>query len=220
MRVRKPLVLGIVTTVEQPESPFPVALVSIRVENRTVTGEPGADRPAWLRRALVACHLLVDIEDAVFVSQLDPPEWAKGYVAAAANDGVFPVLAGPSDQARVVLSSPIILYDHPELAPQSESSFMDALEIDELLSLRTMTLSEEEKREVRGTDPRAAALLDEVEDMPPELWERLHGSVRYLDAMTASSGRPRPLRRPAGRAVVGSRLRQLGGSRERLGADR
>jgi hypothetical protein len=106
------------------------------------------------------------------------------------NDGVFPVLAGPDDQASVVLSSPIILYDHPRLAPQSGSAFFDALEIDELLSLRTATLSDEEKREVRGTDPRAAALLREVQDMPPDLWERLHGTVRYVDAMTTSLAPP------------------------------
>ena len=59
----------------------------------------------------------------------------------------------------MVLASPIILYDHPEIAPESRTAFFDALEVDELLSLRTMTLSDEEKREVRGTDPRAAALL-------------------------------------------------------------
>ena len=161
-------------------------LVSLRVENRTAAVEdPGPDRPVWLRRALVACHLLVEVDGAAFVSQLDPPEWAKGYVAAARTRGLSRCWPGRPSSRRVVLSSPIILYDHPELAPQSESSFMDSLEIDELLSLRTMTLSEEEKREVRGTDPRAAALLDEVDEMPAELWDRLHGTVRYLDAMTA-----------------------------------
>jgi hypothetical protein len=187
VRVREPVSVALVATVETPVSQFPVSLVSLRVENRTPAAEdPGPDRPVWLRRALVACHLLVEVDGAAFVSQLDPPEWAKGFVGNCENDGVFPVLAGPAGQEQVVLSSPIILYDHPELAPQSESSFMDSLEIDELLSLRTMTLSEEEKREVRGTDPRAAALLDEVDEMPPELWDRLHGTVRYLDAMTAS----------------------------------
>ena len=111
-------------------------------------------------------------------------------MGACAHEGLFPVLAGPAEQARVVLASPIILYDHPELAPQSETSFFDSLEIDELLSLRTMTLSEEEKREVRGTDPRAAALLREVDEMPAELWERLHGTVRYVDAMTGGAAAP------------------------------
>ena len=86
----------------------------------------------------------------------------------------------------MALASPIILYDHAELAPESKTAFFDALEVDELLSLRTMTLSEQEKREVRGTDPRTAALLSEVDSMPGDLWERLHGTVRYLDSMTQS----------------------------------
>ena len=83
-----------------------------------------------------------------------------------------------------MLASPIILYDHAAVAPESETAFFDALEVDELLSLRTMTLSEQEKREMRGTDPRAAALLGEVDAMPPDLWDRLHGTVRYLDQMS------------------------------------
>ena len=190
VRVCEPLRVRVEVSPERPVSPYPVTRVTVRVSN--VTGPPAspeAERPLWLRRALVACHLLLETS-ASFVSLLEPPEWASGFVGACVNEGLFPVLAGPAGQAHVVLSSPIILYDHPELAPQSETSFFDSLEIDELLSLRTMTLSEEEKREVRGTDPRAAALLREVDGMPPELWERLHGTVRYLDAMTAAPARP------------------------------
>jgi hypothetical protein len=190
VRVRQPLTVRVSAEARRPVSPYTVTLLTIEVENATRSGEPGNRRPDWLRRALVACHLLVEVDGASFVSQLDPPQWASGFVKGCVNDGVFPVLAGPDDQASVILSSPIILYDHPQLAPQSESAFFDALEIDELLSLRTATLSEEEKREVRGTDPRTAALLREVEDMPPELWERLHGTVRYVDAMTTSLAPP------------------------------
>jgi hypothetical protein len=165
--------------------------VTVRVENRTVVSalSPG-DRPGWLRHALVACHLLLEVEGASFVSLLDPPEWAKGFVGSCVNEGVFPVLGGPDDEDHVVLSSPIIMYDHVEVAPQSESEFFDSLEIDELLSLRTMTLSEDEKREARGTDPRVASLLREVDEMPPDLWERLHGTVRYVDAMTGVTAKP------------------------------
>lgn len=190
VRVRQPVTVRVSARARRPVSPYTVTLLTVEVENATRTGAPGARRPEWLRRALVACHLLVEVEGASFVSQLDPPQWASGFVAGCVNDGVFPVLAGPEGQASVVLSSPIILYDHPRLAPQSESAFFDALEIDELLSLRTATLSEEEKREVRGTDPRTAALLREVDNMPPELWERLHGTVRYVDAMTTSLAPP------------------------------
>ena len=183
----QPLEVGVVTGVARPESPYAVSLVTVRVENRTATGgDPGPDRPAWLRGALVAAHQVLEVEGGRFLSLLDPPEWAKALAAACKNEGVFPVLGGPSDDDRVVLASPIILYDHPELAPESQTAFFDALEVDELLSLRTMTLSEQEKREVRGTDPRAAALLRQVDTMPDELWERLHGTVRYLDSMTTT----------------------------------
>ncbi len=193
VRICAPLRVRVVAAVDQPISPYPVSLVSLRVENLTPpSSQPAAGRPAWLRRALVACHVLLEAQNAAFVSQLDPPQWAKGFVGACVNEGIFPVLAGPPEQAAIVLSSPIILYDHPQLAPQSESSFFDSLEIDELLSLRTMTLSDEEKREVRGTDPRVASLLDEVDAMPAELWERLHGTVRYLDSMTALAPPPEP----------------------------
>jgi hypothetical protein len=196
VRVREPLRLGVVVNSTRPRSPYPVVQAMVRIENRTpVADAADGDRPRWLRHALVACHCLLEAEGASFVSMLDPPEWAKGFVAQCVNEGVFPVLAGPSDQAGVMLSSPIILYDYPELAPQSESAFFDALEIDELLSLRTTTLSEEEKREARGTDPRVASLLREVDDMPSDLWERLHGMVRYLDAMTGVA--PSPPSRPS-----------------------
>jgi len=191
VRVREPLEMRLEVTAERPVSPYPVTLVSVRVSNLTGPPEqPQHERAAWLRRALVACHLLLET-DAAFVSLLDPPEWASGLVAGCVNEGVFPVLGGPEGQARVVLASPIILYDHAEVAPQSGTAFFDGLEIDELLSLRTMTLSEEERREVRGTDPRAAALLDDVDAMPAELWDRLHGTVRYVDAMTARPATPR-----------------------------
>jgi hypothetical protein len=193
VRVREPLRVGIRATTERPVSPYPVTLVSVVVTNLTPPADdPGRDRPAWLLRALVASHLLLEVDGADLVSQLDPPEWAKAYVAACASDGVFPVLAGHPGQCRVALSSPIILYDHPQVAPESETSFFDSLEIDELLSLRTMTLTDAEKREVRGTDPRAAALLDQVEGMPDELWDRLHGAVRQLDTWAPLAPPPPP----------------------------
>ena len=193
LRTREPVRLGVTMTVARPASPYGVVQVGVQVRNLTpATEQPGDTRPAWLRRALVAAHLLLGIDGGRFVSQLDPPEWAKGYVAECTNEGAFPVLANPGEDATVMLSSPIILYDHAHVAPESASAFFDALEVDELLSLRTMTLSEEEKREARGTDPRTAALLDEVDAIGPDLWDRLHGTVRYVDAMTSPSDVPVP----------------------------
>jgi len=78
----------------------------------------------------------------------------------------------------VVLSSPILLYDHPRVAPESPGDLHDATEIDEMLSLRTRTLTDTEKREARATDPRAARILDQVDGMPPKILSRLHGTIR------------------------------------------
>ncbi|HET6693653.1 MAG TPA: hypothetical protein VFG97_05080 [Pedococcus sp.] len=194
VRTREPVRVTVAVEVTRPPSPYGVALVRVDVGNDTpAAGHPGATRPDWLRRAAVAAHLLLRVADGAFVSLLDPPQWARGYVDGCVHDGLFPVLMGRPGDAEVMLCSPIILYDHPQVAEQSTSTFFDALEIDELLSLRTMTLSEEEKREMRGTDPRTAALLDEVESISPDLWDRLHGTVRYLDGMTgAGSAAVRP----------------------------
>jgi hypothetical protein len=80
----------------------------------------------------------------------------------------------------IVLSSPIILYDHPEVAPESPGDLYDGTEIDEILALRVLTLTDEERCEARGTDPRAAAIIDRVDSFAPEIWDRLHGAVRSL----------------------------------------
>jgi hypothetical protein len=90
------------------------------------------------------------------------------------------VLAGPAECQDLVLSSPVILYDHPEVAAESAGDMFDATEIDEILTLRTLALTEAEKREARATDPRAAELMDRMDNLPPEMLERMHGAIRYL----------------------------------------
>ena len=63
-----------------------------------------------------------------------------------------------------MLSSPVILYDHPEVAAESAGDLFDATEIDEILTLRTLALTDAEKREARATDPRAAELIDRLDE--------------------------------------------------------
>ncbi|MFF0342764.1 hypothetical protein [Kribbella sp. NPDC004875] len=170
-RTRSPLTGVVSLAAERLSGPYGVTRLSVRVENRSTSD--ATTREDALQDALIAHHLL--IAGGRFVSLLEPPEWATAYVAGCENVGAFPVLAGD-----VLLSSPIILYDHPRIAPESQGDLYDATEIDEILSLRTMTLTDAEKREVRGTDPRAAGLLDRVDSMPQEILDRLHGTVRYL----------------------------------------
>ena len=138
-------------------------------------------------------HLLLAVDGGRFLSLFDPPADAVEAVAGCDNQGAFPVLIGEDD---VMLASPIILYDHPEVAPESQGDLYDATEIDEILALRVLTLTDGEKAEARGTDPRAAAIIDRCGDMPTDVWERLHGAVRSLrpgavaDPLLSSVGDP------------------------------
>ena len=177
VRERRPLEARLQLSAEVLPGPY-VLRVRARLEN---TAAPPVDsRDEALRYALVAAHTVLAVREGEFLSLLDPPEWARPVAAACENVGVWPVLVGEESRRDVVLASPIILYDHPSIAPESPGELYDGLEIDEILSLRTMALTDEEKREARATDPRAAAIVDRVDTMPPEVLDRLHGAIRYL----------------------------------------
>jgi hypothetical protein len=150
----------------------------VDIDNRA-SWTPGGTREDALRRSLIATHVALTT-DAAFVSTQDPPAHAREAVDDCRSHRLWPVLVGAPGSTDTVLASPIILYDHPELAPESPGDLFDATEIDELLTLRVMTLTDEEKREARATDPRAAAIVDRADDLPPEIFERLHGAIREM----------------------------------------
>nr|WP_245883271.1 hypothetical protein [Streptomyces hyaluromycini] len=167
----------------------------VRTANEGHVGDPHAPRERALRHALIATHTLLGVEGAEFVSLIDPGPALQEAARNCRNDFTFPVLGGappapaPADGSvsALLLSSPIILPDHPQVAPESPGDLHDAGEIDEILTLRTMLLTEEEKREARATDPRAAEILDRVDTMPPEVFERLHGAIRSLNPISEAS---------------------------------
>jgi hypothetical protein len=128
-----------------------------------------------------------------FLSLLDPPEPHRAAAAACANAGTWPVLVGPD----AMLSSPIILYDHPEIAPESPGDLFDATEIDEILTLRILTLTEDEKREARALDPKVRGVLERSEALSGEDLLRLHGRLR-----TGLRRGARVRLRPRGRADI------------------
>ncbi|MEU0070086.1 hypothetical protein ABZ027_11160 [Streptomyces sp. NPDC006332] len=169
------------------DGPYRTMRLTAVVENTSDWTPPdggGADRDAALPHSLVATHTLMALSAGSFLSMTDPPEWAKAAVAGCRNLHTWPVLAGEPGRADLVLSSPIILEDHPAIAPESPGALYDATEIDEILALRTAALTDEEKREARGTDERAAAVIDLADSMPAEVLERLHGAVRSLREVT------------------------------------
>jgi hypothetical protein len=79
-----------------------------------------------------------------------------------------------------VLASPIILEDHPRIAPESPGDLFDGGEIDQMLTLNILTLTDEEKAEMRATDPRAREILDRTEALSEDELMSLHGAVRDL----------------------------------------
>jgi len=171
---------AIVVRAERTAGPYGAVRLRVRVENRTEPRAPLRSRDDGLKYALIAAHLLIGVAGGGFLSLTDPPEWAAGEVAGCVNVGTWPVLAGPPECRDLMLSSPVILYDHPEVAPESAGDLFDATEIDEILTLRTLALTDEERQEARATDPRAADLIDRLDDLPPEMLERMHGAIRYL----------------------------------------
>ncbi len=179
---------------ERVAGPYQALKLRVRVENRTTPPAEMRTRSDGLPHALIAAHSLIGVPGGTFLSMTDPPEWAAAEVAACQNIGTWPVLAGPGDCRDLMLSSPVILYDHPEVAAESAGDLFDATEIDEILTLRTLTLTEAEKRHARATDTRAADLIDRLDDLPAEMLERMHGAIRYLRSAppgSAASGEQR-----------------------------
>jgi hypothetical protein len=160
--------------------------ISVTVEN-TSTGAPGAHRTESMRWSLVAVHTLLAVDDGAFVSLLDPPRHAVEAAKSCVSDGTYPVLVGDGTN-DVILSSPIILYDHPAIATESEGDLFDATEIDEILALRVLTLTDDEKAEARRTDARAAAIVDRIDAFSPDVWTRLHGTMRPVSSGAIERG--------------------------------
>jgi len=140
--------------------------------------EAPAGRDDALLRTLVSAHVLLGVRGGALVSLLDPPADCRAAAAGCRNVGVWPVLVGEDGQTDTMLASPIILYDYPRVAPESPGDLFDATEIDELLSLRIRTLTDEEKREAAGLDERARALIARTEALGAEELLGLHGAFR------------------------------------------
>ena len=157
-------------------------LRKIVVTIRNTSGFDGStdNRDAVLMHSMLSTHSLLCVEGGEFVSLLEPPEDAALPAAACENVNTWPVLVGEQGSHDVMLSSPIILYDYPQIALESPGDLFDGTEIDEILSLRIMTMTDDEKKEVREADPRGRALLERTEALPAEQLMKLHGALRSL----------------------------------------
>ncbi len=152
--------------------------VTVRILNTTPW--EGGDREEVLKRAFVSTHAILRAEEGEFVSLLEPPAEYEAAAEACEYAGVWPVLVGEEGERSSMLASPIILYDYPQIAPESPGDLFDGTEIDEILTLRIMTLTDDEKREMREADPRAREILDRTESLTPDDFMKMHGAIREL----------------------------------------
>jgi hypothetical protein len=189
VRRREPLAGTVSVRAKPLPGPWQAARLTVGVTNESRQREAALTRDEALPGALVAAHLIITLSGGAFLSMTDPPEWARPEIAACQNTGCWPVLAGPEGSRQVMLAAPIILPEYPQIAPESAGELFDGTEIDEILTLRTLALSDAEKAAARATDPRAAALIDRVDAMDAPAMEQLHGTIRALTGgQAASSG--------------------------------
>jgi hypothetical protein len=157
--------------------------VRASVEITNATPWEGTTRDDALRRTFASAHVVLRARGGRFVSAIDPPDGLRDEVERCRADGLWPVLVGEEGDRSTILAAPVILYDYPQIAPESPGDHFDGTEIDELLVHSIRALTDEEKREIRATDPRARELLDRTGALTPEQLARLHGTFR--DAWTA-----------------------------------
>ncbi|NVN50229.1 hypothetical protein [Mycolicibacterium hippocampi] len=162
-------------------------LIRVRMAVRNIS-PPADDKDDAIAMSLIGTHVLTEVHGGQFVSLLEPPPEAIDAVSRCRRHRCFPVLAGPADATDLMLISPIILYDHPEIAEQSDGALFDSCEIDEILTLRIMTMTDEEKAQARATDPLAAQIIDRCDTMSAEALLNLHGVLRDPHAHVADPG--------------------------------
>lgn len=155
--------------------------LAVRIAN--LTRAPGVEvrsRDEALPFSLASTHAILAVRDGEFISLLDPPERFREAAAACRNVGAWPVMVGEPGERDAMLASPIILYDYPRIAEESPGDLFDGTEIDEILTLRILTLTDEEKREMRESGLQARRILERTEALPQEHLMKLHGALRGL----------------------------------------
>ena len=152
--------------------------VTVRITNTTPWG--GEDRESTLRQTFVSTHTTLEVEAGEFVSLTDPPEELGEAAEGCENLKTWPVLVGEEGERNMLLSSPIILSDYPQVAPESPGDLFDGTEIDQMLVLNVLNLTDEEKEEMRASDPRGREILERCESLSPEELMRLNGTFRDI----------------------------------------
>lgn len=170
--------------------------ITVRVLNQThLSGAQCNDQDEVIMRTLASTHTILEATGGGFVSQMDPPGDFTQLSTHCKNIGTWPVLVGDEGRGErgTMLSSPIILYDYPQIAPESNGSFFDGTEIDEMLTLRVLTMTDEEKLEMRRVDGHARRLLERTERAGLRDVMQIHGVMRESQSIEEFFNPPQPL---------------------------
>jgi hydrogenase maturation protease len=171
-----------------------VLKITVRVLNETPLEKADLDdQEAVLMRTFASTHTIVRVQNGEFLSLMDPPGAYREAVATCANVGTWPVLVGEKENGEVdtILSSPIILYDYPQIAPESPGELFDGTEIDEILTLRVLTMTDEEKREMSQLDEQARKILERTENLPEDEFIKMHGAMREVSSFNEDFFNPK-----------------------------
>jgi hypothetical protein len=152
--------------------------VTVRITNTTPWG--GEDRESTLKQTFVSTHTALEVEGGEFVSLIDPPKELREAAQGCENLKTWPVLVGEEEERNMMLSAPIILYDYPQIAPESPGDLFDGTEIDQMLILNVLNLTDEEKEEMRASDPRGREILERCESLSSEELMKLNGTFREI----------------------------------------
>jgi hypothetical protein len=174
LRSWRALTGGVEATVE--EAAGGLRRVTVRVTNTSPVA--GTSREDALAQTFCSTHAVLHAPEGAWVSLTDPPPEHAAAATACANTGVWPVLAGEPGDRTTMLASPIILPDHPQIAPESPGDLFDGGEIDQMLVLNILALTDEEKAEMRASDPRTREVLERTEALTPDQLLRLSGAIR------------------------------------------
>ncbi|MEV4674052.1 MULTISPECIES: hypothetical protein [Actinomadura] len=160
-------------------SAVPVEDGAVRVRVEVVNGGDAAEHGDAVRAGMLSAHVVARAGGGgAFASCTDPPERLAAAVAGCASEGLWPVLAGEPGGFDTVLAAPIVLYDWPQVAPESPGDLFDGTEIDRLLILSVLGLTEDERREMAATDPKARRILERCGALSSDELLVLHGTMR------------------------------------------
>jgi len=131
------------------------------------------------RASLLGAHVILEADDAAFVSLPSPGRPSLQLLRRVRTADVAGARRGGGIRPTRLFISPIILYDYPAIGPRR----VPARSLTPLRSMRSsrcgfMTLTDEEKAEARATDAAAALIIDRCDAMTPEELQQLHGVLR------------------------------------------